>query len=231
MINKLNKSEYMHNYKLVIFDWDGTLMDSVDRIVFSMQASATALSFTPPSYDQAKQIIGLSLPKAIQTLFPSANAEQVQLLTSQYKHQYVEVNTTATPLFEHALELLINLKQKNKLLAVATGKARAGLQRVWQVSDTEHFFHASRCADESISKPDPDMINSLLKELNIEKYEAVMIGDTSYDLEMAQRAGVDSIGITHGVHDNKVLSHYEPRAIVDSLAELYMLLLNTPLKP
>ena len=220
----------MHNYKLIIFDWDGTLMDSVDRIVFSMQASATALSFTPPSYDQAKQIIGLSLSKAIQTLFPSANKEQVKLLTVQYKHQYVEVNTTPTPLFEHAFELLVNLKQDNKLLAVATGKGRGGLQRVWQASDTEHFFHASRCADESISKPDPDMINSLLKELNIQKHEAVMIGDTSFDLEMAQKAGVDSIGVTYGVHDEDVLSKYQPRAIVDSLAELYELLLNTSVK-
>jgi phosphoglycolate phosphatase len=220
----------MHNYKLVIFDWDGTLMDSVDRIVFSMQATAIALSFEQPSYDQAKQIIGLSLPTAILTLFPDANEEQVQLLTAQYKHQYVEVNTTPTPLFEHALELLVNLKQENKLLAVATGKARAGLQRVWQASDTEHFFHASRCADESVSKPAPDMINSLLKELKIEKHEAVMIGDTSFDLEMAQRAGVDSIGVTHGVHDNEVLSQYQPKAIVDSLAELYELLLDTPIK-
>lgn len=220
----------MHNYKLVIFDWDGTLMDSVNRIVFSMQASAIALSFTPPNYNQAKQIIGLSLPKAIQTLFPSADEEQVTLLTAQYKHQYVAVNTTPTPLFEHALELLVNLKQENKLLAVATGKWRGGLQRVWEASDTEHFFHASRCADESISKPDPGMINSLLKELNIEKHEAVMIGDTSFDLEMAQRAGLDSIGVTYGVHDEEVLSQYQPRVIVDSLAELYELLLNRPVK-
>ena len=150
--------------------------------------------------------------------------------TEQYKHQYVEVNTTPTPLFNDALELLVNLKKENKLLAVATGKARAGLQRVWQASDTKHFFHASRCADESISKPDPDMINSLLKELNIQKHEAVMIGDTSFDLEMAQRAGVDSIGVTYGVHDNEVLSKFQPRAIVDSLAELHQLLLNTAVK-
>jgi len=214
----------MHTYKLVIFDWDGTLMDSVDRIVYSMQASAIALSFEPPSYNQAKQIIGLSLPKAIQTLFPNADEEQVQILMAQYKHQYVEVNTTPTPLFNNALELLTQLKQENKLLAVATGKARAGLQRVWQVSDTEHFFIASRCADECASKPDPDMINSLLNELNIKKHEAVMIGDTSFDLEMAQRAGVDSIGVTYGVHDTEVLSKYQPKVIVDSLAELHQLL-------
>jgi phosphoglycolate phosphatase len=216
----------MHTYKLVIFDWDGTLMDSVDRIVYSMQASAVELSFEPPSYEQAKQIIGLSLPIAIQTLFPSANEEQVQVLMAQYKHQYVEVNTTPTPLFNNALELLTQLKQENKLLAVATGKGRAGLQRVWQVSDTEHFFIASRCGDECATKPDPDMINSLLTELNIEKHEAVMIGDTSFDLEMAQRAGVDSIGVTYGVHDTEVLSKYQPRAIVDSLAELHQLLIR-----
>jgi len=202
-------------------------MDSVDRIVYSMQASAIALSFEPPSYNQAKQIIGLSLPKAIQTLFPSADDEQVQILMAQYKHQYVEVNTTPTPLFNNALDLLTQLKQENKLLAVATGKARAGLKRVWQVSDTEHFFIASRCADECASKPDPDMINSLLNELNIKKHEAVMIGDTSFDLEMAQRAGVDSIGVTYGVHDSKVLSKFQPKAIVDSLVELQQLLTNS----
>jgi phosphoglycolate phosphatase len=226
----MTKRENMHNYKLVIFDWDGTLMDSVDRIVFSMQATAVALSLAPPAYHQAKQIIGLSLPKAIATLFPEANEEQVQLLTAQYKHQYVEVNTTPTPLFDHALELLVNLTNEDKILAVATGKARAGLQRVWLASDTEHFFHASRCADESISKPDPDMINSLLKELKIEKHQAVMIGDTSFDLEMAQRAGVDSIGVTYGVHDEEVLSTYQPKAIVGSLAELHQLLLNRAVK-
>ncbi|MBA6232196.1 MULTISPECIES: HAD-IA family hydrolase [unclassified Colwellia] len=220
----------MHHYKLVIFDWDGTLMDSVDRIVFSMQASAIALALEPPCYQQAKQIIGLSLPKAIKTLFPSLHEAQIQQFTEQYKHQYVEVNTTPTPLFNYALELLVNLKKEKKLLAVATGKARAGLQRVWQASDTEHFFHASRCADESISKPDPDMINSLLKELHIQKHEAVMIGDTSFDLEMAQRAGVDSIGVTYGVHDDEVLSKFQPKAIVDSLAELHQLLLNTAVK-
>jgi phosphoglycolate phosphatase len=192
-----------------------------------MQASAVALSFEPPSYDQAKQIIGLSLPKAIKTLFPNADEEQVQIITAQYKHQYVEVNNTPTPLFDNALELLAQLKQKNKLLAVATGKARAGLQRVWQVTDTEHFFIASRCADECVSKPDPDMINSLLNELNIKKHEAVMIGDTSFDLEMAQNAGVDSIGVTYGVHDIEVLSKYQPRAIVDSLVELHQLLIKS----
>ncbi len=216
----------MHNYKLIIFDWDGTLMDSVGRIVSSMQASARVVNIEPPSFDQAKQIIGLSLPKAIQVLFPNSSAKQEELLVEQYKHQYVNVDTTPTPMFANAVSLLSKLKENEKLLAVATGKARAGLQRVWQASDTEHFFHASRCADESISKPDPDMINSLLAELQINSHEAVMIGDTSYDMEMAQRAGVDRIGVTFGVHDHKVLLQHQPRAIVDSLVELQHLLVK-----
>ena len=216
----------MHNYKLIIFDWDGTLMDSVGRIVSSMQSSARVIDVEVPTFDQAKQIIGLSLPKAIQALFPDCTAEQETLLIAQYKHHYVEVDTTPTPLFEHALNLLNQLKSNDKLLAVATGKARAGLQRVWQASDTEHFFHASRCSDDSLSKPDPDMINGLLAELGIETHEAVMIGDTSYDMEMAQRAGVDRIGVTFGVHDYEILSQHQPRAIVNSLAELQHLLIK-----
>jgi len=216
----------MHNYKLIIFDWDGTLMDSVARIVYSMQASARIINMEVPTFEQAKQIIGLSLPKAIPILFPNCTNEQEILLVEQYKHHYVEINTTPTPMFANALNLLSELKENNKLLAVATGKARAGLQRVWHASGTEHFFHASRCADESLSKPNPDMINSLLAELDIKAHEAVMIGDTSYDMEMAQRAGVDRIGVTFGVHDQLVLSQHQPMAIVDSLADLQRLLIK-----
>ena len=216
----------MHNYKLIIFDWDGTLMDSVARIVSSMQASARIINMEVPTFEQAKQIIGLSLPKAIPILFPNCTNEQEILLVEQYKHHYVEINTTPTPMFANALNLLSELKENNKLLAVATGKARAGLQRVWHASGTEHFFHASRCADESLSKPNPDMIKSLLAELDIKAHEAVMIGDTSYDMEMAQRAGVDRIGVTFGVHDHHILSQHQPMAVVDSLAELQRLLIK-----
>ena len=216
----------MKNYKLVIFDWDGTLMDSVGRIVSSMQAAARTANLPIPSDLDAKQIIGLSLPKAIEILFPQRTEQQETFLLAQYKHQYIEVNTTPTPLFDNALNLLTRLKSTDKLLAVATGKGREGLQRVWKTTDTEQYFHTSRCADEAHSKPDPQMLQSLLAELNIEAEQAVMIGDTSHDLEMARRAGVDSIGITLGVHDKEVLSQYQPKAIVDSLFELETLLLS-----
>ncbi len=180
-----------------------------------------------PTHEQAKQIIGLSLPKAIEVLFPHCTTAQALDLAIQYKYQYVDVDQTPTPLFDNALDLLDGLKQRNKFLAVATGKGRAGLQRVWENSNTGHYFHASRCADESQSKPDPDMIDSLLSELRIEAKDAVMIGDTSYDMEMARRAGVDGIGVTYGVHEEHILLQHKPRAIVHSLAELRKLLIRS----
>ncbi|HBY84955.1 MAG TPA: HAD family hydrolase [Colwellia sp.] len=215
----------MTRYKLVIFDWDGTLMDSIARIVSSMQAAAEHCQLTIPSVKSVKDIIGLSLPKALELLFPNASSSQITALIGQYQFQYVEGDTTPAPLFEHALSLLKVLNDNNKLVAVATGKGRQGLERVLSVTQTGHFFHASRCADETLSKPDPEMLFSLLTELNIEPEEAVMIGDATHDMKMAQAAGIDRIGITLGVHDRDILNGYQPIAIVDSLIELQQLLL------
>ena len=217
--------ESMSKYKLIIFDWDGTLMDSIDRIVSSMQAAAHHCQLSIPTVAQVKEIIGLSLPKTLDILFPGASQTQVSALLEQYKYQYVEDNNTPAPLFEHALSLLNTLNDNNKLLAVATGKGRQGLQRVFSATQTEHLFHASRCGDEARSKPDPQMLLSLLAELNVLPENAVMIGDTSHDMKMAQAAGIDRIGITLGVHDRELLNQYQPKAIVDSLAELQQLLL------
>ncbi|TMM43306.1 HAD-IA family hydrolase [Colwellia ponticola] len=213
------------NYKLVIFDWDGTLMDSIARIVSSIQASAQYCQLTIPTVQSVKDIIGLSLPKALNILFPGASQTDMAVLREQYKYHYVEADLTPSPLFEHALTLLKALKDEDKLLAVATGKGREGLQRVFSATQTEHFFHASRCADEARSKPDPQMLLSLIAELGVSAEQAVMIGDTSHDMKMAQAAGIDSIGITLGVHDREILTQYQPVAIVDSLAQLQQLLL------
>ncbi|MEI6895033.1 MAG: HAD-IA family hydrolase [Colwellia sp.] len=215
----------MSKYKLVVFDWDGTLMDSIDRIVSSIQASAQYCQLSIPTVRQVKDIIGLSLPKGFAILFPEASQEEITALRSHYKYQYLEGNSTPAALFKDALPLLKNLRANDKLLAVATGKARDGLDRVLSSSQTTHLFHASRCSDEVLSKPDPQMLLSLLKELNIMPEQAVMIGDSSYDLEMAQAAGVASIGVTLGVHDRDILKSYQPVAIVDSLVELQEILL------
>jgi len=215
----------MQSYKLIIFDWDGTLMDSVDRIVSSMQSAAIAVGLVVPSNDAVKQIIGLSIPEALKELFAGITDELIEIMRLQYKYQYTEGDNTPTPLFEHAMNLLAQLRQNNKLLAVATGKGREGLDRVLHISETSDFFHTTRCAGEMPSKPDPQMLLSILAELDIAPHEAVMVGDTSHDLKMALNAGVDSIGVTFGVHDKKVLEKYEPIMIVDSLVELQKRLL------
>ena len=214
----------MQDYKLVIFDWDGTLMDSVDRIVSSMQSAAKTVGLALPSYDDAKQIIGLSLPVALKELFTGITAKQIEAMLVQYKYQYLEGDNTPTPLFDNALTLLTELKQSGKLLAIATGKGREGLNRVLGVSNTEHFFDTTRCSSEMPSKPDPQMLLSILTELSVAPHEAIMIGDTSHDLKMAQAAGVDSIGVTFGVHSKQVLEQYQPKATVDSLTQLRHLL-------
>ena len=216
----------MQNYKLVIFDWDGTLMDSVDRIVSSMQSAAKVVGLTVPSHEAAKQIIGLSIPEALKALFNGITDEQIEIMRLEYKYQYLEGDTTPTPLFNNAINLLTQLKENRKLLAVATGKGRDGLNRVLEVSETSTFFNTTRCAGEMPSKPDPTMLLSILDELNLAPHEAIMIGDTSHDLKMAQNAGIDSIGVTFGVHDREVLNQYNPKVVVDSLTELHGLLLS-----
>lgn len=207
-------------YQLVIFDWDGTLMDSIAKIVSSLQTAAINCGFAIPHEDAVKKIIGLSLPQAFEVLFPDNNGAHNEALVTQYKLQYRELNTTPSPLFRHAKELLTHLNNQNRLLAVATGKGRLGLQRVFDESDTEHFFHGSRCSDEHASKPNPDMIHSLLDEFNIEPHRAIMIGDSVHDMAMAENAGIERVGVTLGVDSREILHSYQPKAIVDTLEEL-----------
>jgi phosphoglycolate phosphatase len=177
-----------------------------------------------PDNSQVRNIIGLSLPQAMKTLFPNINGSDTAKLIEQYKHQFVEVNDTPMPLFIDTIAVLNTLTQHDKVLAVATGKGREGLQRVFKQTQTGHYFKASRCADEVSSKPSPDMLLSLLDELRIEKDLALMVGDSKYDLQMAKTAGIDCVGVTFGVHNRAELSQYQPKAIVDSLTELQELL-------
>jgi phosphoglycolate phosphatase len=211
-------------YQLIIFDWDGTLMDSIERIVSSVQAAAKSCSLNVPDNSQVSDIIGLSLPQAMKTLFPNINASDTAKLIEQYRYQFIEVNDTPMPLFTDTIPLLNALTQNNKILAIATGKGREGLQRVLNQTNTGHYFQASRCAGEASSKPSPEMLLSLLEQLQIAKDRALMIGDSKYDLQMAKTAGIDSIGVTFGVHSRSQLSQYQPKATVDSLTELQGLL-------
>lgn len=210
--------------KLVIFDWDGTVMDSIGKIVVSLQQAATRVNLPVPAAAQAKQIIGLSLDPAFQRLFPKSSQQQRDELSEHYKDVYLNHDNTPTPLFPDAHELFDTLRQHGYLLSVATGKARRGLDRMMSETNTEHYFHSSRCSDEAESKPNPDMLQQLLLHHQLKPWQAVMVGDTVHDLAMAQAIDMPRIGITHGVHGPADFAPHEPSAVVHSLAELRKLL-------
>lgn len=207
-------------YKAIIFDWDGTLMDSVGKIVECIQASAVELELPVPSHSQAKDVIGISLVPALQKLFNIEDLETAQQVANRYKRYYAEHQQVCSPLFPDVIELLETLKDKGYLLAVATGKGRSGLHFAWQHTKTAHYFDTHRCADDAQSKPSPDMLKQILAEFNLTPEQALMVGDTSYDMAMAQAINMDRVAVTFGVHDHQTLSQYQPKALINSIQEL-----------
>lgn len=212
------------NVSLVVFDWDGTVMDSVGRIVSSMRTAAEKTELIVPSEFAVKQIIGLSLDPAFDVLFPGVSDKQRQQLFDHYRDQYLIHDTTPTPLFAGVEQVLKQLKEQNVLLAVATGKARKGLSRMFADTGLAQYFDTSRCADEAQSKPHPDMLQQILQQLGVKAGQAVMVGDTSHDMKMAQAINMPRVGVTHGVHDREVLSQFAPKAIIDSIPQLLQVL-------
>lgn len=213
-------------YKLVIFDWDGTLMDSADKIINCMQIAAKHCDMPVPSADAVSHIIGISLKPAIKQLFGIDDDALAERLVLAYKEAFVSHDATPCPLFNGVEDLLSALKAKGATLAVATGKARRGLDRAWSQTETGHFFSASRCADDAQSKPSPDMLLQILDELNISAHDAVMIGDTTYDMQMAKSIGMRRIGVSYGVHAQVHLEALAPETIVHSIGELQQYLLR-----
>ncbi|WP_445766490.1 HAD family hydrolase [Rheinheimera sp.] len=208
------------NVSLVVFDWDGTVMDSIGRIVSSLRAAARISELVVPTEHEAKQIIGLSLDPAFDILFPGITDKQRQLMFLHYREQYMLHDTTPSPLFSGVEQVLQQLKDRNIKLAVATGKQRRGLARMFAETGLEKYFDTSRCADEAQSKPHPDMLQQILQELDINAAEAIMVGDTSHDMKMAQAIAMPRVGVTHGVHGRDVLSQFAPKAIIDTMPEL-----------
>lgn len=215
----------MH-YQLVIFDWDGTVMDSAAKIVSCMQQAALDCSVPVPSRKAVEHIIGVSLVPAVAQLFSIDDDSTIAQIVERYKFNYLNRDTTPCPLFPGVLPLFDTLQKQNRILAVATGKARRGLNRAWEQTNTGHFFQYSRCADEAESKPSPDMLSQLLVETGIDVSRSLMIGDTSYDMQMAQSLGMDRIAVNYGVHETSVLQQYDPKIVAESVAELHQFLLH-----
>lgn len=210
----------MADVELVIFDWDGTLMDSVAQIVRSVKAAAHDLQVPEPSDAAARDIIGLGLPEAMRVLFPQVPEADRLALRQRYAHHFVAGTGGRSQPFAGAEALLESLRGQGRTLAVATGKTRIGLDRVLGDTGWSPYFAATRCADETASKPDPLMLRELLQELGVPVNRAVMIGDTTYDLAMAEAIGMASIGVTYGVHAPERLLVHRPLALCDSVDAL-----------
>lgn len=204
-------------YSVIIFDWDGTLMDSLDKIVHAMQQAARVNQLPAPSEQAIRNIVGLSLEVAMTRLFPTHSAEIQSAVRTAYREQYRLSTEHPSPLYPGVKDWLQSLKQQGYTLAIATGKGRNGLNRVLSSSELTDLFTITYCADEANSKPDPLMLHKILENLNIEAQQALMIGDSSYDLEMANNANIDCIGVDYGVHTVDVLKQYNPIAILSDL--------------
>ncbi len=207
-------------YKAVIFDWDGTLMDSEARIVNSIQAAAKVCGLPVLSDYDSKQIIGLSFELAILGLYPNAEQSQVIAMGEAYTQHFLEDCKVPMQAFDGAESLLFNLRQHGLKLAIATGKSRKGLDQVLGECGFGVYFDMTRTPVESASKPNPLMLDQILTELGLSVDEVVMIGDTTFDMEMAQNIGMDRIALSHGVHQMELLAEYNPVAQLDSLQEL-----------
>jgi len=206
-------------FDLIVFDWDGTLMDSAAAIATSVQAAARDLGLEPPSDERARHIIGLGLDDALRFAMPNLPGERYGELTERYRYHYLSRDHELT-LFAGVEDLLEDLLGAGHLLAVATGKSRLGLSRALEVSGLGPQFHATRCADECFSKPHPQMLEELMAEFGIAPEATLMIGDTSHDVQMAHNARVPAIAVSYGAHPRPGLEALEPLQCVDSVAEL-----------
>jgi len=212
-------SKQDNNYDLIIFDWDGTLANSTQLIVDAIRQASLDAGLVEPSQEAASSIIGLGLREALLELFGPIPEDKMQVLIARYGYYYT-LEEHDIPLFECASEAVSALAERGVALGVATGKGRNGLNRALERSGIKHHFHATRCVDECHSKPHPQMILELMDELGASPERTLMIGDTSFDLQMAQNANVARLGVTFGAHPLSRLLPHAPLAYFDEFTKL-----------
>ncbi|HYE34553.1 HAD-IA family hydrolase [Methylocaldum sp.] len=213
-----------NRFDLLVFDWDGTLFDSVGWIVECLQLAAHDCGLSMPSNHAAKSVIGLGLKEAMETLFPEYPSEMAFRLAESYRRYYGRKTIGADGLFRGVFDMLAELRDQGYRLAVATGKTRSGLDHALAATGTGLFFHATRCADETASKPNPEMLFQLMRELDITEERTLMVGDSLHDLRMAHNAGVAAVGVGCGANDLVELAGFDSLACLDRTADLLKVL-------
>jgi len=205
-------------YRLIVFDWDGTIIDSASSIAECIRDSARDLGLPVPTTERASHVIGLGLHDSLRLAVPELQAQQYPEFVAAYRKHFLAREDTMG-LFAGMEDLLKELKGQH-LLAIATGKSRRGLDRALAATGIGPLFRASRCADETNPKPHPAMLLELMDELSLSRDQTLMIGDTSHDLEMARAAKVDSVAVTYGAHPEEGLRACTPTACVSTVREL-----------
>jgi len=211
-------------FDLIAFDWDGTLFDSTAIITRCIQLAVVDVGGKRPSDQDASYVIGLGLMQALAHAAPDVPPGKYPELGQRYKHHYMSHQNDIS-LFAGVLPMLADLKTRNHLLAVATGKSRSGLDATLLAVELLGVFDSSRTADETAGKPHPLMLQELMQELGVEAHRVLMIGDTTHDLQMALNAGCPSIGVSYGAHEPAAFDALEPRFVAHSVAELHAWLL------
>lgn len=199
-----------NRFDLIIFDWDGTLIDSIDWIARCLQNAANDTRHATPDYQAAKDVIGLSIERAIETLYSDANEQEVIDLVNRYETAYFSKKISREDLFSGVYAMLETLNQQGLKLAIATGKTREGLDEALSATNTLDLFCITRCADETKSKPHPLMLEEIMRYTNISPERTLMVGDSTHDLQMAINAGIASVGVASGAHDAEQLKTYSP---------------------
>ncbi|MBN9423376.1 MAG: HAD family hydrolase [Candidatus Accumulibacter sp. 66-26] len=206
-------------FDLLVFDWDGTLLDSAGAIVAAIQAACRDLELPEPSDERARHVIGLGLGEALRHAIPELPEQRYPQMVDRYRHHYLSRDQELR-LFDGAAELVAELADAGFALAVATGKSRVGLDRALKASGLGAYFQASRCADECFSKPHPQMLEELMQEFAVVPERTLMIGDTTHDLQMALNAGVASLGVAYGAHPAAALDALAPLARLQKVEDL-----------
>jgi phosphoglycolate phosphatase len=213
-------------YKLLIFDWDGTLMDSQARIVNCLRFACLEQGLDDRSDDDYKNVIGLGLREAMRQLVPQASETMITALGDTYRYHFLVKDDTPSELFPGVVKLLQELEERGHWLAIATGKGREGLDQALTATGLQQHFHITRCASETRSKPHPQMLDEILQQLGVDAADALMIGDTEYDMEMAANAGMAGLAVSYGVHEAQRLLKHNPLDCLHHIDDLAHYLLS-----